>query len=1182
MKSQKNSSKKLLTIVVIVSIVFVGAIINLARDAMDEAMVESTMSELSQIGAQVEMLLGDAIDEGIEDLELLADAIIENDAENENVIDFLNSQSQAKEFDSLYYIDLDGAGVSTTGDSYDFSENISFINALDNDLTIASPHLSVEAETIVFDIAVPVTRGEDVVGVLFSEALTESFFSVTQDDIFDVGDIFIVDKNLSLIFSTSEGHKGSTFIPEGDVTEMGTENVAKAQSDILQGENGSFFYDYYGAAKVMVYHPIGGTEWAVAINVEIEQFNAALSNAVTQFYTAGSLVYWTIIALVIYITIFQYFSDKKLIKAAYYDSLTGLPNLERFKTLVEEKLRQYPNAKFTMQKMDIAKFSMINEQFGMDIGDKLLLSITKIMNSISSDIEKTFVCAKVGIDEFIMISANGYLTRGDDAKDDNEEKAMQMMPELAGYDVNFRYGRYFIEKGESNVMEMITKTTIAHNTAKLNTKRKIWNYDEEYKQEMLRHAEINNKRKAALENNEFIVYLQPKFSTADDKLVGAEALVRWIEPDGNMIFPNDFIPLFENNGFIVDIDRFVLEEVCKTMRGFIDKGYGKFVVSINCSRLNLENPFFVDGVVAIVDKYNIPHDSIEIELTESTTISNVNTIEQLFADLRENGFRISIDDFGAGYSSLGMLKNLHVDTLKMDRSFFVGGKNARRDDMLIDSIVKMSHNLGMYVVAEGIETPEQVALLKSMNCDAIQGYVHSKPLPVLDFEERYKKELMKNTGDDSEDIPIINNINDTKFANSFAPCGLLITEVDENFTIVEANDYYFDMIGYTREEVRDKFQNCGVNLMDESSRADILKYFEKQMAENPEAELEFVSRFTTKDGSDNTYRLIGRIIVNENGKTRLCLSSTDISDYVSVFEDLQKQRGFVSDIASMTGSSFYEYDIDRGTMRFSKNFAERYGISEVIEEFIGSQIGKDMFASCIEVLNRVIEKKSKGDGEFCITLKNGETVWHTYSCEPVYDESTARYRVVGRISETYGHKLERDILKVKSQTATNLNIYNKQATERYIRNYLRTATENNETGAFFVVKIKNFDTIQEKLGEEMSQICLKDVGDILRGAFRSTDIIGRVDENRFFVFINDYKTIDFVLKKAEEICDALQRGYANNEIQIDLMATIGIALYPEDGDNYDSIYQKADYALNSISDTDKSRFALYGGVCNDG
>ncbi len=220
-------------------------------------------------------------------------------------------------------------------------------------------------------------------------------------------------------------------------------------------------------------------------------------------------------------------------------------------------------------------------------------------------------------------------------------------------------------------------------------------------------------------------------------LIGAESLVRWIEADGSIIFPDEFIPLFEQNGFIVELDRYILEHTCISMKKWIDAGLGHLPISVNCSRLTIESSTFIEDTLETVDKYGIPHGLIEIEITESTTTKNEEVLKVLFSKLRDLGFKISIDDFGSGYSSLSMLKNLKVDTLKMDRSFFIDESVGGRADLLIDGVVKLSHNLDMYVVAEGIETKEQINKLQSMKCDAVQGYYYSKPISISEFEEKY-------------------------------------------------------------------------------------------------------------------------------------------------------------------------------------------------------------------------------------------------------------------------------------------------------------------------------------------------------------------------------------------------------------------------------------------------------------
>ncbi len=1171
MKRKGVGSKKAATIVVAIAIVFIGLMINWGKSQMDSAIVDTTIGEMQQVGTQMNILLVDTLQEGRSSLALLADYVAEYGVTESNAVEFFALQSQSEEFETLYYVDLKGNGISREGKVHDFSGNEAYMFALTEQFLVTSPHVSVTTNEMTFDIAVPVMVDDEVTAVLFSEVPLKNIFDVMDDSLSEMGDMFIVDHNLNLVFSSSEKHAGSTVIPESDVVEMGIENVTQAQHDIIAGRDGGFYYNYHGVPKIMVYTAIEMTDWALALNVELEQFSSALTTAIVQFEGISSIVYWTVVLLVAYISFSQARASKKLIKTAYYDPLTDMPNLAKLKLEMAEVLERDRQTAYSIVVFDIENFKAINEMFGFEVGDRVLKAIKPFADSFGDQIS---IAARLGGDEFAMFGARSFFDEMEVVVSAVPEFFDAIVPELTEYAASFTIGRYSIEPGETDVEDIMTKVNLAHTSAKNSKNVLVCDYDESFRKKIMVEAEITNKMKAAIDNKEFKVYLQPKFSTYEDKLVGAEALVRWIEADGNMIYPNDFIPLFEKNGFIVELDRYVLETVCQTLKKWMDDGMGHITISINCSRLNLENPFFVDGVVAIADKYGVPHECIEIELTESTTFSNEDMIVELFTDLRNNNFRISIDDFGAGYSSLGMLKNLHVDTLKMDRSFFVGGKNARRDDMLIDSIVKMSHNLGMYVVAEGIETPEQVELLRSMNCDAVQGYVFDKPMPIPDFEAKYRNDIQSyNTADDS-DMSVIYNINDAKFANTFVPCGLLIAEMDEHFTIVEANDYYFEMIGYTREEVRDKFKNQGLMIMNPESKNYLLKYLAERAETDPYGQMEYTSTFTTKSGSNNSFRLVGRIAASEHGRNRIYLSVTDITDLVEVHNQLEKEKYFVSDIASLTGSDFYDFDVAAGAIRFSEDFARRFGIPEVVENFLDSELGQTMFPTCVAVLRNANQATERFEGEFCVTLSNGEVVWYTYSCQTIYDNRQNRYRTIGKMSEVTGHKIEMDILKQKSEADALNRVYDKQATERYIKNYLRTAT-SKETGALFVVELSDFGRISEVAGEQFGQECLQDVGSILRNTFRSTDIIGRVDNSRFYVFINDYKSIAFVERKASELCALLRKTYNDGENSVDISASIGVSLYPEHGDSFEKVYEKADKALKLVGADGKTGFSLY-------
>ena len=239
----------------------------------------------------------------------------------------------------------------------------------------------------------------------------------------------------------------------------------------------------------------------------------------------------------------------------------------------------------------------------------------------------------------------------------------------------------------------------------------------------------------SIQNGDFKLYLQPKVSLETNEICGAEALVRWIHPEYGAIYPSDFIPLFERNGKICRLDIYMFEEVCKLVHQWKEEGRKLVPISVNLSRRNIGMGNFVQNYVEIKEKYDIPDSLIEFELTESLFFDTqqIQIVKQIIEEMHAHGFLCSLDDFGFGYSSLALLKEFDVDTIKLDRQFFLG----ESDKMwkVVGKLISLAKELGIHIVAEGIETPEQLICLKENDCDMVQGYIYSKPLAALDFKK---------------------------------------------------------------------------------------------------------------------------------------------------------------------------------------------------------------------------------------------------------------------------------------------------------------------------------------------------------------------------------------------------------------------------------------------------------------
>ena len=415
------------------------------------------------------------------------------------------------------------------------------------------------------------------------------------------------------------------------------------------------------------------------------------------------------------------------------DVLTGLPTLANFKAEVKQIVKKDNNKKYSIANIDFRKFKYINDNFGYEHGDQILKEFANMINKKEFGI---LACCRNFSDNFIVLQEYEsrekielYLNKLSDAFIE------KIKIEDPGIRIGLSIGVCIIENNYGDIMGPIDNSNIARRYAKENNSL-MYFFDDEMKKKLKMEFEITNSMEMALAHNEFKVYYQPKVNISDGTIAGAEALVRWVKPDNTMMAPDSFIPLFEKNGFVVNLDFFVYEDVCKTMRDWIDNGKKVIPISVNVSRVHLyEEKSFIQNLVELVDKYKIPHELLELELTENIFIDSAETALLTMKTLKEKGFKVSIDDFGSGYSSLNLLKDMNSDVLKLDRAFFGKEKLRKEEQIIVSSIVDMAKKLDIKVLSEGVETQEQSDFLKEIECDLAQGFLFSRPIPREELEK---------------------------------------------------------------------------------------------------------------------------------------------------------------------------------------------------------------------------------------------------------------------------------------------------------------------------------------------------------------------------------------------------------------------------------------------------------------
>lgn len=413
---------------------------------------------------------------------------------------------------------------------------------------------------------------------------------------------------------------------------------------------------------------------------------------------------------------------------ATYDELTGIYNKQAFYAKTKEMLLDNPDKNFDLLRINIERFKVLNDLFGESTGDKLLRYIGKFLKEINLPL---CVSGRLYADNFVVCYEAG---KGDSRRMIN---TLQMVAD--SFAINNRtilsFGLYRIDDKTLPVSVMCDRANMALWKAKGNFKNPYCEYDEKMRQQVLKEQKIINAMEMAIQNKEFTLYLQPKYDIEKGTIIGAEALARWISLENGFISPGDFIPVFENNGFVYEVDKFIWEESCRYLRKWLDEGREVHPISVNVSRIDLYDPKLVQHLVDLREKYQLPSQYLELEITESAYTEDPEQIITITRQLREAGFVILMDDFGTGYSSLNMLKDIQIDVLKLDMGFLKSSDYSAKGGNILTAILKMAESLKLQTIAEGVETKEQVEFLKSIGCKYVQGFYYSKPLPVGEFEK---------------------------------------------------------------------------------------------------------------------------------------------------------------------------------------------------------------------------------------------------------------------------------------------------------------------------------------------------------------------------------------------------------------------------------------------------------------
>ena len=429
-------------------------------------------------------------------------------------------------------------------------------------------------------------------------------------------------------------------------------------------------------------------------------------------------------------------NNRELLKISYTDTLTGAGNMADFSHKLEALLQT--EADFSVLAINVRKFKFINEIFGDIMANNFLCDIKKVLEKAVK--ENEFFCRETA-DKFYVCMRT---TDKEEIRQRFTTIRNAVQKKFHWYHSEYQITLYAgvvtsddIERRQLKKEEVMTHVMFALNRARNGQPGELWFYNTELHQVEILRNYVESHMEQALKDGEFKLFLQPQKKLKEGKLGGAEALVRWITPDGNMIYPDQFIPVFEKNRFCSELDFYMVEQVCRQIREWMDTGKEVIPVAVNQSKLVFYKEDYVNRLIKIIKKYEVPAELITLEILESILLGEAKELNARIIELKAKGFKISMDDFGSGYSSLNTLGSLDIDELKLDRVFLLRmtGERREKQEIIMEQIINLARKMDIITVAEGVETREQEEFIIKAGCDYGQGYYYSRPVSAQEFTD---------------------------------------------------------------------------------------------------------------------------------------------------------------------------------------------------------------------------------------------------------------------------------------------------------------------------------------------------------------------------------------------------------------------------------------------------------------
>ena len=662
------------------------------------------------------------------------------------IVDILNQSQKIDNFVNLIYIRRDGLILYYDGTRQNSSEEgmFQYVDVDEATTMIMNPYETANKIGLTYYI-VPVyyqdTKIGELVGIKYLDGLLKegSFQYLNQ-----IGDLYLIDSTGTIQTVNSDQMVAKNYqsnnIYERLESIVGSSNSNRSKLVALKTNLSNEEYQFH------VFQDAEGNRIDVAVmkipSVKgmylVHCFPDTVFVKMVQPIVFRTIVTCTIIILImLLLLIYVWASGKRagytIEKLAYIDETTEGKNFNYFKEKALSYITENREVPYLIERFDVSNFRYINEAYGHIRADELLMIIYREGRHAFHDKE---ICVRMDSDQFVIAAKNDiyFSLRQEEFENGINEAAKEIGIK---FPIRLKCGIYQVRQSDFDIQLMIDRANVARKSLMGEEKNLVAIYSDKIINDMRKIDKIESEMEAALANNEFKVFIQPKWDIEKNEVCGGEALVRWVKADNIAITPDKFVPIFEKNGFVEQLDFFMLEAVCKKMRELLDAKKKIFPISVNQSRFLLHNPEYVTNVEKILQRYNIPKGFIELELTETVFFSEREKMISIMNMLKKREVLISMDDFGSGYSSLNLLKDIPFDVLKIDREFFSESITSESSTWILRKIVEMAEGLGIKVLCEGVETEEQVDILRGIGCKYVQGYYYARPMAMHKFIEIY-------------------------------------------------------------------------------------------------------------------------------------------------------------------------------------------------------------------------------------------------------------------------------------------------------------------------------------------------------------------------------------------------------------------------------------------------------------